>query len=70
MLYSLLMIVVMASTAGPIDVQWVIPNLPLAVCEIMAEESSLESFALQGKVYDATAICVPMEDDYEQEKPL
>ena len=70
MLYSLVLIVVMASTGGPIDVTWTVPGLPLAVCEIMKEQSGLDSEALQGKVYDAVAVCVPDEDDYEQEKKL
>lgn len=40
-MYTLILVLAFLSPAGPQEIVWKIPNLPQAVCEVMAEESKV-----------------------------
>lgn len=68
-MYTLLLIIVFATTAGPQELSWTIPDLSGVQCEQMAKDALLSSATLpEGFQYQAHGICIA--GDAVNDKPV
>lgn len=68
-MFTLLFIVILATSQGPVDISWTIPHLSDAVCMGMAQDSRVGGTMPKESILKADAMCIPEYQSTPQTDP-